>query len=84
MADEKSKNMNHSPSIFGSVTVSTLFTHDTTNYICRGIIADTDGVINIEMEDGTMLSNKQVFRGVNYFRCKQVTNLNGLTLDWFA
>ena len=76
--------MSHSPAIFGSVTVSTDFTHDGQTHIARGLWASADGTINITMEDGTAMSNKQVFRGVNVFRVKQVTNLGGLTLEWFA
>lgn len=78
------KNNNHSPSIFGSVTISTDFTHNSVTHFCRGLWADADGTITVTMEDGTAGVSKQVFRGVNYFRCAQVTNLGGLSLGWFA
>lgn len=76
--------MSHSPAIFGPVTVNTDFTHDGETHMARGFWASADGTIDILMEDGTAYSGKQVFRGVNIFRCKQVTNLNSLTLEWFA
>lgn len=79
-----SKNQNHSPSIFGTVTGSTDFTHNSVTYTARGLWASADGTITVTMEDGTTGVSKRVFRGVNYFRCKQVTNLGGLTLEWFA
>lgn len=81
---DKMKQMNSSPAIFGSVTVSTDFTHNSVTHICRGIWASADGTITVTMEDGTTNVSKQVFKGVNIFRCKQITNLGGLTLEWFA
>ena len=76
--------MSHSPAIYGAVTASTDFTHDGQTYIARGLWASADGTINVTMEDGTAMTGKQVFKGMNVFRVKQVTNLGGLTLEWFA
>ena len=76
--------MSHSPAIYGAVTVSTDFTHNSQTYTARGLWASADGTITVTRPDGTSMSNKQVFRGVNVFRCTQVTNLGGLTLEWFA
>ena len=81
---ERQRGLNHSPDIFGSVTVSTDFTHGGETYTARGLWASGDGTINITMEDGTAMTGKQVFKGLNIFRCTQVTNLGGLTLEWFA
>lgn len=78
------KNQTSSPAIFGAVSVSTDFTHGGETYVARGLWASADGTINITMEDDTAMSSKQVFKGMNLFRCKQVTNLGGLTLEWFA
>lgn len=78
------RNMSHSPSIYGAVTVSTDFTHSGQTYVARGLWASADGTITVTREDGTSMTGKQVFRGVNVFRCTQVTNLGGLTLEWFA
>lgn len=76
--------MSHSPSIYGAVTVNTDFTHEGETHVARGLWASADGTIDVTREDGTTMSSKQVFRGINIFRCKQVTNLGGLTLEWFA
>lgn len=78
------RTMSHSPAIFGAVTASTDFTHNSQTYTARGLWASADGTINVTMEDGTAYTGKQIFRGINVFRCKQVTNLGGLTLEWFA
>ena len=76
--------MSHSPAVYGAVTVNTDFTHGGATYIARGLWASADGTINVTRQDGTAMTAKQVFRGVNIFRCKQVTNTGGLTLEWFA
>ena len=78
------RTMSHSPAIYGAVSVNTDFTHNGETYVARGLWASADGTITVTMEDGTSLANKQIFRGVNIFRCTQVTNLGGLTLEWFA
>lgn len=85
MADnDQSKNANHSPSIWGAVTVDTDFTHSGKTYVSRAIHSSADGSIVVTMEDGTTGKTKQVSKGLNVFRCKRVTNLNGLTLEWQA
>ena len=76
--------MSHSPAVYGAVAVNTNFMHDDETYVARGLWASGDGTITVTREDGTTMANKQVFRGVNVFRCTQVTNLGGLTLEWFA
>ena len=76
--------MSHSPSVYGAVTVNTNFTHNNVTYVARGLWSSGDGTINVTREDGTSMTSKQIFRGVNVFRCTQVTNLGGLTLEWFA
>lgn len=81
---ERQRGLNHSPDIYGSVTVNTDFTHDGETYTARGLWASDDGTITVTMEDGTTGVSKMVFKGPNIFRCQQVTNLGGLTLEWFA
>jgi hypothetical protein len=47
-------------------------------------VASADGTIDVMREDGTIFTGKQVVKGINVFRCIQVTNLGGLTLEWQA
>lgn len=74
----------YSPGVWGAVSASTDFTHDGKTYICRAILSNGDGTITVTMEDGTTGKSKQIVKGLNVFRCKQVTNLDGLTLEWQA
>jgi|694.fasta_scaffold31794_6 hypothetical protein len=72
------------PNVYDAVTVSTPFTHGGRTYIARVIVASADGTIDVMREDGTIFTGKQVVKGINVFRCIQVTNLGGLTLEWQA
>lgn len=82
--NENSTNQLHVPSVYGAVTASTNFTHNGTTYIARCIWASADGTIDVIREDGTTMADKKVFAGMNLFTCRQVTDLNGLTLEWGA
>lgn len=83
-ANENSTNVLHVPAVYGAVTVNTDFIHNGKSHIARCIWASADGTINVTREDGTAMTGKQVFKGMNLFTCRQVTNLGGLTLEWGA
>jgi hypothetical protein len=72
------------PNVYDAVTVSTPFTYGGQSYIARAIVASADGTIDVMREDGTIFTGKQVVKGINVFRCIQVTDLGGLTLEWQA
>lgn len=84
MENTSSKNSAHSPSIWGAVTVNTPFTYGGNTYVSRAMWASAEGAITVTMEDGTAGVTKQISKGLNVFRCSQVTNLGGLTLEWQA
>lgn len=81
---DRERGLSHSPAVFGAVTVDTDFTHDGVTYTARGLWASDDGTINVTMQDGTAYTGKRVFKGMNVFRCRQVNDLGGLSLEWFA
>ncbi len=83
-ANASSKNSAHSPSVWGAVTINTDFTHGGNTYVSRAMWASADGTITVDMEDGTQGVTKQVSKGLNVFRCTQVSDLGGLTLEWQA
>lgn len=81
---ERRRGLENSPDKFGSVTEDTVFTLDSVTYTARGLWSDADGTIGITLEDGSTMSAKLIFQGMNVFRCTKVQNVNGRILEWFA
>lgn len=81
---QRRRGLENSPDIYGSVTEDTEFTHNSTTYVARGLWSDADGTIGVTLEDGSTLSAKMVFKGMNVFRCTKVQDVNGRNLEWFA
>lgn len=74
----------HSPEIFGSVQASTYFTiNNGPALTSRELRCSDAGTITVLTTDGRSQA-LQVFAGPNLIACKQVTNLGGLTIDWYA
>jgi len=83
--NDHTKGAIYSPQIWGAVTEGVNFTlNGVDEYVCRAILSDGDGIITVTTEDDTTGKSKQIVKGINVFRCKQVENAGGLTLEWQA
>ena len=71
------------PDQWNEVVVNEAFTISGSPVLARGMNASDDGTITVVMADGQTSRNKMIFKGLNLFVCSKVTDLGGLTLEWF-
>lgn len=74
----------NSPTAYGVVTPGQKFqTDEGGKVIARGLVASADGTIDVRRANGSVMTDKMVFKGVNVFVCTEVVNAGGLDLEWF-
>jgi len=74
----------HVPRVWGAAVANVPFSYKGVAQTARDFHCSADGTLTVRLTDGSTANVPVVAGRGNLFQATEITNLNGLTVTWFA